>query len=108
MQSGILFLVSIERGTSRRVYHRRPWLSDMSQLGGALCRFLVRPWLWRASVSSDRRAQKDPQLEVAGAGTLPPEDVHQLGSNPVVTVFAAIVVENNEQMMIVSSTGSIE
>ena len=28
MQSGILFLVSIERGTSRRVYHRRPWLSD--------------------------------------------------------------------------------
>jgi hypothetical protein len=31
-QSGILFLVSIERGTSRRVSHRRPWLSDMSQL----------------------------------------------------------------------------
>lgn len=42
-QSGILFLVSIERGTSRRVYHRRPWLSDMSQLGGALWRFLARP-----------------------------------------------------------------
>ena len=42
-QSGILFLVSIERGTSRRVYHRRPWLSDMSQLGGAPCRFLARP-----------------------------------------------------------------
>ena len=40
---GILFLVSIERGTSRRVYHRRPWLSDMSQLGGAPCRFLARP-----------------------------------------------------------------
>ena len=39
-QSGILFLVSIERGTSRRVYHHRPWLSDMSQLGGAPCRFL--------------------------------------------------------------------
>ena len=48
-QSGILFLVSIERGTSRRVYHRRPWLSDMSQLGGAPCRFLA-PWLWHASV----------------------------------------------------------
>jgi hypothetical protein len=42
-QSGILFLVSIERGTSRRVYHRRPWLSDMSQLGGAPRRFLARP-----------------------------------------------------------------
>ena len=42
-QSGILFLVSIERGTSRRVYHRRPWLSDMSQLGGAPCRFFARP-----------------------------------------------------------------
>src|SRR5208337_225464 len=42
-QSGILFLVSIDRGTSRRVYHRRPWLSDMSQLGGAPCRFLARP-----------------------------------------------------------------
>src|SRR5208337_4188610 len=42
-QSGILFLVSIERGTSRRVYHRRPWLSDVSQLGGAPCRFLARP-----------------------------------------------------------------
>src|SRR5208337_3093993 len=42
-QSGILFLVSIERGTSRRVYHRRPWLSDMSRLGGAPRRFLARP-----------------------------------------------------------------
>src|SRR5208283_4920766 len=42
-QSGILFLVSIERGTSRRVYHRRPRLSDMSHLGGAPCRFLARP-----------------------------------------------------------------
>ena len=48
-QSGILFLVSIERGTSRWVYERRPWLSDMSQLGGAPCRFLA-PWLWHASV----------------------------------------------------------
>jgi hypothetical protein len=27
-QSGILFLVSVERGTSRRVYHRPPWLSE--------------------------------------------------------------------------------
>ena len=42
-QSGILFLVSIERGTSRRVYHRRPWLSDTSQRGSAPCRFLARP-----------------------------------------------------------------
>jgi hypothetical protein len=32
-QSEILFLVSIERGTSPRVYHHCPWLSDMSQLG---------------------------------------------------------------------------
>jgi len=42
-QSGILFLVSIERGTPRRVYHRRPWLSGMSQLWGPPCRFLARP-----------------------------------------------------------------
>jgi hypothetical protein len=42
-QAGILFLVSIERGISRRVYHRRPWLSDMSQLGNVPCRFLARP-----------------------------------------------------------------
>ena len=45
-----LFVFSIERGTSRRVCHRRPWLSDMSQLGGAPRRFLARPWLWHASV----------------------------------------------------------
>jgi hypothetical protein len=42
-QSGILFLVSFGRGTSRRVYHRRPWLSDMSQLRDAPCRSLARP-----------------------------------------------------------------
>ncbi|MGA7498959.1 MAG: hypothetical protein WBX00_19700, partial [Isosphaeraceae bacterium] len=44
-QSGILFLVSIERGTSRRVYHRRPWLSDMSQLGGAPLSVPCASWL---------------------------------------------------------------
>ena len=54
-QSGILFLVSIERGTSRRVYHRRPWLSDMSQLGGALCRFFARLAVARVGVSDRRR-----------------------------------------------------
>src|SRR5208337_1808960 len=43
MQAWTLFLVSIERGTSRRVYHRRPWLSDTSQLGGAPCWLLARP-----------------------------------------------------------------
>ena len=37
-QSGILFLVSIERGTSRRVYHRRPSVGSLA------------PWLWHASV----------------------------------------------------------
>jgi hypothetical protein len=42
-QSGILFLVSIERGSSSRGYHRPPSLSDMSQLGGAPCRFIARP-----------------------------------------------------------------
>jgi hypothetical protein len=42
-QSGILFLVSIERGTSRRVYHRRPWLSDMGPPGRGCFRFLARP-----------------------------------------------------------------
>jgi hypothetical protein len=42
-QSGILFLVSIERGGSRRVYDRGPLLSDVSQLGDAPCRCLARP-----------------------------------------------------------------
>jgi hypothetical protein len=37
-----------------------------------------------ASVSSDPSAQKDCQIEVTGAGTGAPEDVRQLGSNPVV------------------------
>jgi hypothetical protein len=41
-----------------------------------------------ASVSSDRRAQKDSQFEVTSAGTVSPGDVRQLGSNPVVpTLF---------------------
>jgi hypothetical protein len=35
-KSGNLFLVSIERGTSRRPYRGRPRLSDMSRLGGVL------------------------------------------------------------------------
>src|SRR4051794_9341576 len=43
MQSGILFLVSIEQGGSRRVYDRGPLLSDVSQLGNAPCRCLARP-----------------------------------------------------------------
>jgi hypothetical protein len=42
MQSGILFLVSIERGGSRRVYDRGPLLSDVSQPGNAPYRCLVR------------------------------------------------------------------
>ena len=31
-QSGILFLVSIAPATARRIYHCRPWLSDVSHL----------------------------------------------------------------------------
>ena len=58
MRAWTLFLDSIERGTSRRVYHRRPWLFDASQLGGAPS-WLLAPWLWHASVSSDRSAQCD-------------------------------------------------
>jgi hypothetical protein len=56
-QSGILFLVSIERGGSRRVYDRGAWLSDMSQLGDAPCRCLARPGGSARRVSSDRSAQ---------------------------------------------------
>ena len=71
-QSGILFLVSIERGTSRRVYHRRPWLSDMSQLGGAPCRFLARLAVARVGVSDRsaqglRQAERSPRRPVASA-----------------------------------------
>jgi hypothetical protein len=43
MQAWTLFLVSIERGTSRRVYHRPPSLSEMSQFRSAPSRFLARP-----------------------------------------------------------------
>ena len=43
MQAWTLFLVSIERGTSRRVYHRPPSLSDMSQFRSAPCRCLACP-----------------------------------------------------------------
>jgi hypothetical protein len=52
-----LFLVSSERGTSRWVYLRRPWLSDLSQLGH--CSLSV-PCALAVSrgVSSDRRAQQ--------------------------------------------------
>ena len=53
--SGILFLVSIERGDSRRVYDRGPLLSDVRQLGDAPWRCLARPG-GSAWVSSDRRA----------------------------------------------------
>ncbi len=42
-QSGILFLVSIARATARRIYHCRPWLSDVSHLRGAPSPFLARP-----------------------------------------------------------------
>ena len=68
-QSGILFLVSIERGTSRRVYHRRPWLSDMSQLGGAPCRFLARPAVARVGVS-DRCARNGPYRVTLRSGCM--------------------------------------
>ena len=53
-QSGILFLVSIERGTSRRVYHCRPWLSDVSHAWRCSLSVPCAAWLWRASVLSDR------------------------------------------------------
>jgi hypothetical protein len=41
--SGILFFLFIARESSRRAYDRRSWLTDVSQLGGAPCRFLARP-----------------------------------------------------------------
>jgi hypothetical protein len=43
MQAWTLFMVSIDRGTSSRVNHRRPWLTDTSQFGGAPCWLLARP-----------------------------------------------------------------
>jgi hypothetical protein len=39
---------------------------------------------------SDRSAQKDYQFEVTGAGIVTPEDVRQLGSNPVVPTCLAL------------------
>jgi len=55
-QSGILFLVSIERGISRRVYHRRPWLSDMSRLGVLLAGSLRALAVARVGVVGPTRA----------------------------------------------------
>ncbi len=49
---------SIGRGTSHRVYHRRPWLSEISKVGGAPNRFLARPVSYCASVSSDRSVER--------------------------------------------------
>ena len=56
MQAWTLFLVSIERGTSRRVYHRRPWLFDTSQFGVAPCWLLARLAVARVGVVGPTRA----------------------------------------------------
>ena len=50
----VLFLISIERGGSRRVYDRGPLLSDVRQLGSTEATSAQS-----ASVSSDRRARFD-------------------------------------------------
>ncbi len=55
-----LFVVSFERGTSRRVYHRRPWLPDMCQLGSVPCQILARPGLYHAPVSDHTRKASGP------------------------------------------------
>ncbi len=39
---------------------------------------------------SDRRAQKDSQFDVIGARTVGPEDLGQLGSNPVVPIIVQV------------------
>src|SRR6516165_271430 len=49
-QSGILFLVSIARATARRIYHGRPWLSDVGHLRGCSLSVPCATKLWRASV----------------------------------------------------------
>ena len=54
---GILFLVSIARATARRIFHRRLWLSDLRHLRGCSLSVPRAAKLWRASASSDRRAQ---------------------------------------------------
>jgi len=62
-QSGILLLDSIERGTSRRVYHRRPWLSDMSPPGGTPFRFLARPGCGARRCVGPKRAESKRPVE---------------------------------------------
>ena len=57
-QFGILFLVSVARSTAHRIYHRGPWLSDVSHLSGAPSRFLARPGGGARRCRSDRRAQR--------------------------------------------------
>ena len=82
-QSGILFLVSIERGTSRRVYHHRPWLSDMSQLGGAPCRFLARLAVARVGVVGPTRIRHYLPLDQANSSpNQPPALGQSIASDP--------------------------
>jgi hypothetical protein len=65
-QSGILFLVSIARATARRVYHCRPWLSDVSHLRGAPTRFLARP-----GCGGRRCSRTEARYESGALGGLP-------------------------------------
>ncbi len=60
-----LFVFSIERGTSRRVCHRRPWLSDMSQLGGCSPVGSLRVLAVARVGVSDRRAQDSHESHAA-------------------------------------------
>jgi hypothetical protein len=57
-QSGILFLVSTARAIARRIHHCRPWLSDVIHHRGCSLSVPCTARLWRASVSSDRSAQR--------------------------------------------------
>jgi hypothetical protein len=58
-EPGILFLVSIERGTSRRAYRRRPWLSDVSPLGVLPVGSLPALAVARVGVVGPKRASFD-------------------------------------------------
>jgi len=91
-QSGILFLVSIERGGSRRVFDRGPLLSDVSQLGDApRNRTCFTRLHWRRSPDRNWRSPRDRYHEPASGWN---------GPRPLPRELVAIVEIVNQELLI--------
>jgi hypothetical protein len=68
-----LFLVSIARVTARRIYHGRPWLSDVGHLKGVLPLGSLRGQaVARVGVSDDaRKDERSPEQKAGNDGAIP-------------------------------------